>query len=305
MNVRTDLACELHDAAMKKYAKENKGVPDGIIEKRRDVGGGINICEIDITSDDGARLIGKPQGKYVTVSFPPVRDMDCDLLGRISDAVAAELKTFAFSDGRRTESVMFCGLGNRLLAADAIGPLSADKILVTRHIKRSSPEIYAKSGLFDVCALAPGVAAQTGMEALDVVKSAVETERPDVLVVCDALAARETERLSSTVQISNSGITPGSGVGGYHTEISTQTVGIPVISVGVPTVIDSSTLVCDALERAGAGGDLISAATETTGGLFVSPKDIDVLAKNLGLLIACAFNRAFHGEIPYEEMILM
>lgn len=305
MNIRTDLACELHDAAMKNYAEENKGVPDGIIEKRREPGGGIKICEIDITSDEGARLIGKPRGKYVTVSFPPVRDMDCDLLGRIADAVAAELKSFVFADDRRPTSVMFCGLGNRLLSADAIGPLSADKILVTRHIKRSSPEIYEKAGLFDVCAIVPGVAAQTGMEALDIVKSAVKTELPDVLVVCDALAARETERLSSTVQISDSGICPGSGVGGDHAEISEKTVGVPVISLGVPTVLDSATLVCDALEKANADEALISEAASHSGGLFVSPKDIDVLSGNLGLIIACAFNRTFHGEIPYEEMILM
>lgn len=277
--IRTDLAAELRDEAMSNYAKKSHGKPDGVIERERDRGAGITVCEIEITNESGASLIGKPIGKYITVSFPTARDIDFAAMCATANAVAAELSHLTETLDTKPQSLLFCGLGNRLLSADAIGPFAADKLLVTRHLKRSDSALYEKTGLFDVCAIVPGVTAQTGMEAHEIIQSTVSAEKPDLLLVCDALAARETNRLARTVQISNTGICPGSGIGGSHREISLATVGVPVFSIGVPTVVDTGTLVYDALSEAGADESVISGAIGKLNGLFVSPKEIDVISK--------------------------
>ena len=305
MNLRTDLASELRDEALKDYAAENKGKPDGIIEKTYSLDEGISVCEIEITTKAGAELIGKPIGKYITLSFSSATDMDYNTLSSLADATKAQIEKLLSNISPTPESAIFCGLGNRLLSADSIGPLASDGIVVTHHIKKSSPELYRKSGLFDVICVAPGVTAQTGVEAFEIISGIVKSEKPDVLIVCDALAARETARLSNTIQISSCGISPGSGVGGCHDELSEQTLGIPVISIGVPTVVETQTLIYDALSSVGADKNVIAAATEKAKGLFVSPNDIDVVSKKLSSVISCAVNAVFQKEISYEEMLLL
>lgn len=302
---RTDLAAELRNEAMKNYAKENKGKLDGISERDRDCGNGISVCEIDITSEQGAKLIGKPMGKYVTVSFPTARDIDFKSLCGVSDVVSQELQAMCGSLEKPPESLMFCGLGNRLLSADAIGPMAADRVLVTRHVKNINPLLYDKSGLFDVCAVVPGVSAQTGIEAHVIIKSTADCEKPDLLIVADALAARETDRLARTVQLSSTGISPGSGIGGSHREISRESIGVPVIAIGVPTVVDTSTLIYDALLSGGCAGEPASELAKSASGLFVSPKEIDVISKNLACIIGYSINRTFQRGISYEEMMLL
>lgn len=302
-NIRTDLACELRDEAMKKYAKDHKGLPDGIEEHSRRCGEDILTEVIDIKTEDAAALLERPMGKYITVTLKSARELDfhglCDISGEVARCLSELIRAVCPSG----KSAMFCGLGNRMLSADAIGPAASDRVIVTRHIKRENPDIYSKCGFFDLCVISPGVTAQTGMEAYEIIKSAVEVEKPDFLIVCDALAARESTRLAKTIQLSDSGISPGSGVGGRHAEISRRTVGIPVIAIGVPTVVDASTLAGDILRAAGKNdAEGISAAQD---GLFVSPDNIDVISKNLALIIAFSVNRALHGNIPVEEMLLM
>ncbi len=289
--IRTDLAAELYGEAEKAYASENKGKPDGIIETEKDAGDGITVSEIEIENEIGAALIGKPVGKYVTVSFPTARDMDFSALEKTANVIADEIKLLLGSLPEKPESLLFCGLGNRLLSADAVGPLAFDRVIATRQLKISNPTVFESASLFDVCSVSPGVAAQTGIEACDIIKAVAAAEKPDMIIVADALAAKSRERLARTVQISTTGISPGSGIGGAHKEISLATVGIPVFSVGTPTVIASAVLAGDEGEK----GDVF----------FVSPKEIDVISKNLGTLIGCAVNRAFQGNLSYEEMLMM
>ncbi len=288
---RTDLAAELYGEKLKAYAKENRGKPDGIKETEKDAGDGITVSEIEIENEQGASLLGKPVGKYITISFPTARDMDFAMLKNTADAVAEEIRLLLCELSEKPESLLFCGLGNRLLSADAVGPVAFDRVIATRHLKISNPEVFEKACLFDVSSISTGVTAQTGIEACNIIKSVIASEKPDLVIVADALAAKSRERLARTVQISNTGISPGSGIGGSHKEISIDTVGIPVFSIGTPTVIATSVLAGDENEK----GDTF----------FVSPKEIDVMAKNLGTLIGCAVNRAFQPAISYEEMLFL
>ena len=289
--IRTDLAAELYGEAEKAYASENKGKPDGIIETEKNAGDGVTVSEIEIENEVGAALIGKPVGKYVTVSFPTARDMDFSSLEKTANVIAEEIKLLIGLLPEKPKSLLFCGLGNRLLSVDAVGPLAFDRVIATRHIKTSNPAVFEGASLFDVCSVSPGVAAQTGIEACEIIKAVAAAEKPDLIIVADALAAKSRERLARTVQISTTGISPGSGIGGAHKEISLATVGIPVFSVGTPTVIASSVLAGDEGEK----GDIF----------FVSPKEIDVISKNLGTLIGCAVNRAFQENLSYKEMLFL
>ena len=230
--IRTDLAAELYGEKLKSYAEENRGKPDGIKETEKDAGDGITVSEIEIENEHGASLLGKPVGKYITVSFPTARDMDFAMLKNTADAVAKEIRLLLCELSEKPESLLFCGLGNRLLSADAVGPAAFDRVIATRHLKLSNPEVFDKASLFDVSSVSPGVTAQTGIEACNIIKSVIASEKPDLVIVADALAAKSKERLARTVQISNTGISPGSGIGGSHKEISLDTVGVPVFSIG-------------------------------------------------------------------------
>ena len=201
------------------------------------------------------------------------------------------------SDGAR--SVLVCGLGNRRLAADAVGVIAAEHTLVTRHLKKSDREVFDKAGFFDICAVMPGVLAQTGIETRELILGAVREARPDLIIVVDSLAARKTERLGRAVQLTDTGISPGSGVGNNRAAINIGTTGVPTLAIGVPMVIDSTTLISDALEKAGVTGD-ISAPD-----LFVCPKDVDMRTELVGSLIGYAINFAFHGNMTLPEMMIM
>jgi len=160
--------------------------------------------------------------------------------------------------------------------------------------------VFNAAGFFNVSALTPGVSAQTGIETLELIKGAINEAKPDVLIVVDALAARMTERLARTVQLCDTGISPGSGVGNHRAAINRESVGIPVISVGVPTVIDCATLVFDALAAAGVDGNV-----DVPRGMFVCPKDIDARAELVGGIIGYAINLAFHKNMTVPEMMIM
>ena len=171
---------------------------------------------------------------------------------------------------------------------------------MTRHIKNSDKKLFDAAGFFDICAIMPGVAAQTGIETLDLVKSAAGEANPDLLIVADALAARKAERLGCTVQLTDTGISPGSGVGNCRGAINKETTGVPTIAVGVPTVIDSGTLIKDVLDEAGAKCEV-----NIPGGMFVCPKDVDVKAELVGGMIGYAINLAFHKSMSIPEMMIM
>lgn len=298
MSFRTDLAVELREEKMKNVAERDAGEIDGVIfGETRD--GGVVVNTIDIIDERGEMKLGKPRGRYVTVSFGDVGEMGYDEYERICRVISKNISELAgrASDGAR--SVLVCGLGNRRLAADAVGVIAAEHTLVTRHLKKSDREVFDKAGFFDICAVMPGVLAQTGIETRELILGAVREARPDLIIVVDSLAARKTERLGRAVQLTDTGISPGSGVGNNRAAINIGTTGVPTLAIGVPMVIDSTTLISDALEKAGVTGD-ISAPD-----LFVCPKDVDMRTELVGSLIGYAINFAFHGNMTLPEMMIM
>ncbi|MBR7161341.1 MAG: GPR endopeptidase [Clostridia bacterium] len=294
--IRTDLAEELRTYAMSKRAKEEKGELDGILynERQEDF---IKISTIEILDERGERILGKPKGKYVTISFPTAAHLSYADFLKLCDALAVELRAFCWDYSH----TLVCGIGNRELSSDALGVIAAEHVLTTHHMKRMDGIPIGIGGFGDVSSFAPGPATKTGMETAELVHSVVEKERPDAVIAVDALAAREADRLARTIQISDTGITPGSGLGSVRSALNFETLGVPVIAVGVPTVVDTATLLRDALE----GNSPNESVIASLAGLFVAPKEIDAIAKNMGKAIGYALNRALHGDFPYEEMAMI
>ena len=294
--IRTDLAEELRTHAMASKAKQAQGELDGILynERREDF---IRISTIEITDERGEKTLGKPKGKYVTISFPSAANLTYADFLKLCDAVSVELRAFCWDFSH----TLVCGIGNRDLSSDALGVIAADHVLVTHHLKQMDGMPLGMGGFGDVSAFSPGSAAKTGIETAAIVHSIVDNVRPDAVIAVDALAAREADRLARTIQISDVGITPGSGVGNVRSALNQKTVGVPVIAVGVPTVVDTATLLRDALEGFSPNEEVISSLS----GLFVAPKEIDMIAENMGKVIGYAINRTLHGDFPYEEMAMM
>lgn len=287
---RTDLACETRPADL-------PAMPG--VRSRESNENGIAVSDLTIADEESARLIGKPIGRYVTLSRPKLWQVSDEDYDHFRDCLAEHLRNLAVGmTGRRPDSsfgVLVAGLGNRDITADAIGPQTAQKLAVTRHLRDREPEVFAAIGRCALSALSPGVLGQTGIETVELIRGAAENAEPDLVIAVDALAARACERLASTVQLCDRGIEPGSGVGNHRRPICRETVGVPVIGLGVPTVVDSSTLVYDALSRAGIGAisDELRAVLENGRGFFVSPKESDIITAHLSTLLAESIEQAF------------
>jgi spore protease len=291
--VRTDLAAEARSEYMERYAEECRGEIDGISysERERD---GISVSEIEVLNEAGESAVGRPIGKYVTIALPDLTVADADGFYKACRVCADELKGICKDVAKDAKSLLLCGIGNEQMTPDAVGPQALKHVLVTRTLKEREPEIFGEGGFFDICAIAPGVSAQTGLDAADVLLAASKIARPDIIIVVDALAARNQNRLCRTVQISTAGISPGSGVGCAAKTIDRGTMGIPVVCVGVPTVIDARTLAYD-----------ISGTDKGDySGLFVCPKDIDAQICKISRLLGFSVNLAFHKSYPFREMFL-
>lgn len=263
--------------------------------------GGVHISEIRVNSKQAAALIGKPQGTYITLSHAPAWGLWGEMREELVRALSRELARLcegAMPPRPIGETVvLFAGLGNRHLTADAVGPRAAERVTATLHLKEAEPRLFRRLRCAGVCVCAPGVTAQTGTEAADAVLDLAARVHPHLVIAVDALAARATSRLATTIQLCDTGVVPGSGLGVKHTAITRETVGAPVIAVGVPTVVNSRTLVADALAEAGAEAlcdDILSAMGQSD--FFVSPKDIDTTADTLASVIAEAFERVFGGS---------
>ena len=288
---RTDLALEARDEYMEKYAGAHGGEADGVAFCEREEAG-VKISEIDVLSEAGERAVGRARGKYVTLEFGDVTLSGFDAFASLCKLCARELR--ALCGGAK--SALICGIGNARMAADSLGPLALSHVFVTRSLKRRKPEVFESGGFFDICAIAPSIEAETGFSASEMAHAAVNLSGADVVVAIDALAARETRRLCKTVQICTSGISPGSGVGNARARLDAESVGAPVISLGVPTVVDVATLVRDAV-----GG---SASANGFAGHFVCPADIDAQSAKLAKLLGFAVNLAFQENYPIEEMLI-
>lgn len=219
---------------------------NGFIEKERDKGG-IKVRTVDITKE-GAELSGKKQGRYVTIEAQGVREHDSDMQEKVTEVFAEEFSAYLSAlKIPKDASCLIVGLGNWNVTPDALGPLVTENLLVTRHLFRLQPE-NVQEGYRPVSALAPGVMGLTGIETSDIIQGVIKESKPDFVIAVDALAARAVERVNTTIQFSDTGIHPGSGVGNKRKELSKETLGIPVIAIGVPTVVDAVTIASDTVD---------------------------------------------------------
>lgn len=290
MQCRTDIALEMLTD------ESGRGI-EHTSEKR----GLLKIDKVKILNGDGEKATGKPIGSYITVTMPPMSDSipeDDETIGLL----AGELNKLIPEKG----TVLVVGLGNTDITPDAIGPLAAGGILATRHISGEFERIEGLEKLRSVAVIAPGVLGQTGIEVSEILKSLAESVKPAAIIAIDALAALSLSRLGCTVQISDTGISPGAGVGNNRPGLNRKTLGVPVIAVGVPTVVDAEALVIDTAERAGAAGDIISLLREkaSPGGerMIVTPREIDLLVKRAARLIALSVNLAMHPDYDPREL---
>ena len=290
LQYRTDLAMEAHELlCAKSRAQTLSGVDSRTVFRR-----GCSVTSVRIDTEGAARQLGKPRGRYVTLDLSPLQKNADDLLERASRAVGAELRALL---GENVKSVLVAGLGNASMTPDAIGPRSAEHVLVTRHLRQNG----AFSAFCSVSVLTPGVLGQTGIEAMETLRGTVRAVQPDAVIVIDALASRSLMRLCSTVQLSDTGIVPGSGVGNHRSALNRETLGVPVLAVGVPTVVDAATLAADLLEESGLPEPDVETLRSRPENLMVTPRDIDQQVRDLGKVIGYGINWALQ-DLEIEEI---
>lgn len=285
---RTDLASELN-------LSDDSGISE--INERR---GGFSVSTVEIKTEAAERRLSKPRGKYITVDIGKIwlaADSDFDLCAEV---ISNKLRLLTEEVcGEIPESVFIVGLGNRHITADALGDEIVGHLTATRHLRTRRSELFTLLGGREISAIAPGVLGQTGIESAELVHGICEEIKPRLVVAIDSLCARSTERLATTVQLGSSGITPGSGVGNHRHAIDKKSLGIPVIALGVPTVVDSATLVIDALEKAGIAEihDRLKPVLENGRDFFVTPKETDTIVRELARLLAKSLSITFGGLI--------
>jgi spore protease len=299
--IQSDLAVEIYQSLMR-----NNSHPEGI-KCSKETQQGVLIERVHVFSQEGSRITGKPQGHYITLN---TGKLWLDEQGRRKEKVYVFRNVFRslLEDKIKPDStVLVAGLGNRSITADAIGPATVKSLIVTRHIRKQKPKLFQDLGLFDVCALTPGVLGQTGIESADVIRSVVNQIRPDLLVVIDALASRELKRLVTTVQLCDSGIRPGSGIGNTRPALIPEELGIPVLTVGIPTVVDAATLAADAIHSfSGKEADVDAIRAQWSKNdlnFFVTPKETDQIIHEMGSFLAHGINLAFNESLSYEDML--
>ena len=278
--VRTDLALEVRES----FEEDDVEIRGVAVEESYDEERDIRVTRVSIETENGAKAMGKPVGTYITLEAPRLSEPDEDYHREVSEKMAEYLQELIGTE--KEKSVLVVGLGNREVTPDALGPETVGNLMITRHVIRE----YGKAALgrekvHQVSGIVPGVMAQTGMETLEIVKGIVEETKPDLVVAIDALAARSSKRLNRTIQISDAGIHPGSGVGNHRNSLTKETLGIPVVALGVPTVVNAATIIYDATGNS-------DAITPNLNGMFVTPKDIDETIKRLSYTISEALNLA-------------
>lgn len=322
-NIRTDLALEANEL-FKQTKKENlrNNQPPGV-EVENAGNDDIRITRVRVTSRTGEASIGKPMGNYITLEVPGLKENDQKLYEDTCKELAKELTSII--DLGEKSTILIVGLGNWNVTPDALGPKVVSSVMVTRHLLEYVPEQVDK-GVRPVCAVAPGVLGITGIETGEIVKGIVERIKPEVIIAIDALASRKMERISTTIQIADTGIAPGSGVGNKRMELSKNTLGVPVIAIGVPTVVDAATMANDTIdlvldsmaEQASKGTEFYNmlkgidknekyeliqeVLRPYVGNLIVTPKEIDDIIDRVSKVIANGLNIALHQGITLNDV---
>lgn len=283
---RTDLAAEL-DLTDKKS-----------IDERTEHYKNYLVTTVEILTDDAAERIGKSRGKYITVDIGRIWLASDEEFSDAVKIISDKLKLLSTElCGCIPGNVLIIGLGNRHITADALGDETVNLLTVTRHLKEHNTSVFRLLGGREISAIAPGVLGQTGIEAAEIAAGLCERVKPELVIAIDSLCARSAERLATTVQLGSSGITPGSGIGNHRRAINRETLGIPVIALGVPTVVESSTLVLDALEDAGITepDERLLEVLGNRHGFFVTPKETDTIIRELSRLSAEVLTAVFGG----------
>lgn len=298
---RTDLAVELRED----FEEDDERIKGVTIKETCYKQKKVRVSTVCITDVSGAEAMGRPIGTYITVEAKGLSEGEEKLRRFVAETLADQLlQLLGKQDGKK--EILVVGLGNREATPDALGPIAVDELIVTRHLILQLGETFReKYHLTSFCAMAAGVLAQTGLESGEVIKSVVKEIKPDVVIAIDALATRSTDRLGTTVQLTDTGIFPGAGIGNNRQALNKETLGIPVIAIGVPTVVDAATIVKERMERysekAGLSDrereELFREAEEENGQVFfVTPKGIDELVHRAGETVAEAVNLCFCKE---------
>lgn len=317
-NIQTDLAVEAREL----YKEGNAGEVPGV-EVEDESSLNVKVTRVKIISQEGQQAMGKPMGTYITIEADKLRDRDMGVEDEVSSILAKELLPLLKVDKEAVALVV--GLGNWNVTPDALGPRVISKLMVTKHLLELKPE-YKDSGLRPVCAITPGVLGTTGMETSDIIEGIIEKIKPDFIIAIDALASRRMNRISTSIQIADTGINPGSGIGNYRSALSQDALGIPVIAIGVPTVVDAGTMANDTIDmliemlmRQSKGDTQLysvlksmdrdekySLITEVispyVGKLMVTPKDIDAVIDDVSRIIANGINISLHENVTLEDV---
>lgn len=321
-SIRTDLALEEKE----RFESDNVEISGVVLDADYDAENEIRITKVKVETENGAKIMGKPVGMYLTLEAPNMAVPDEDYHREISKKLAGYLREMIRELGLDEEdlSVLVVGLGNRQVTPDALGPYVADNLCVTRHIVKE----YGKYAMGMeharlVSAVVPGVMGQTGMETLEIIKGIVEETKPQLVIAVDALAARNSKRLNRTIQLADTGIHPGSGVGNHRNGLTKESLGVPVIGIGVPTVVDAATIVNDTMENMidaletsemlKGVGDVLRTYNNAEkyelvkelisphlNGMFVTPKDEDEMVKQISYTISEALNMLFTNKQDEE-----
>ena len=293
--IRTDLALETTE----RFAEENAEIRGVEVHEEYDEEKDVRTTVVKIVTENGAKSMGRPQGTYITIEATELSTPDEDYHREISEEISTHLRKLI--DLKKEKSVLVVGLGNAAITADALGPQVVDNLLMTRHIiKEYGLRGIKHEKMHRISGIAPGVMAQTGMETAEIVQGIVSETKPDVVVAIDALAARSVRRLSRTIQITDTGIHPGSGVGNHRNGLTEENLQVKVIGIGVPTVVDAATIVhdsmahlLDALEETEQKEFLDEMIAPNLYSMFVTPKDVDETIKYLSFMISEGLNIAF------------
>lgn len=307
-NFRTDMAVERNEI----YKKQNSLAEeiDGI-ENANKIIKDIEISKVKITNENGANALGKPVGNYITLDVKEIKNADEERIEEIAEIMADELRTVIGEHVSDTDDILVVGLGNRYVTPDALGPKVVPKIEVTRHILEYMPKIMPEDTR-PVSAISPGVLGITGIETMEILNGIVQNIKPKMLIVIDALATRKLERISSSIQIADTGIVPGAGVNNARKEISINTLGIPVIAIGIPTVVDLATITNECinifienLQQKAMSNSILNELKEKDNyeeikealipkdyNMIVTPKEIDKLIDNMSEIVARGINKS-------------
>lgn len=313
INFRTDLALERRDL----YRKANRldKEIDGIETEEEENGPRIRTARVKVLNENGAQAIGKPVGSYITIDIQKLKVATEEDIQESAEVLAKELRKLLMEHSAPKDEILVVGLGNQYVTPDALGPKVINDIDVTRHILNYMPQVLSQDTR-PVSAISPGVLGTTGIETLEILKGIVDNVHPKLLIVIDALASRSIERISSTIQLADTGITPGAGVGNTRKDLSKSTLGIPVVALGIPTVVDAATIAADSLDlfiqklqQEANSNEFLNNLQEEDKyemikqvlvpedyNFIVTPKEIDDLIENMSSVVARGINMATQPE---------